>query len=224
MKVSLRALTVILIVPLTSLAAPGANEPAGPQQQTAAPTDPAAQVKLGMQYALATPRNPREAMKWFKMAADQGYADGQYRLGGMYDVGINPQDPTEAAKWYLMAANQGYRDAEYRLGILYYTGRGVNQDYAQSAKWFQKAAEHGRPEAQYRIWRNVRERARACRRVIPPLCNGDACRRPNRVARRPSTKSGIYTNRVWEHQRILPRLSSGMRKPTNKDFLTLTMP
>ena len=91
-------------------------------KQKALAGDPAAQVKVGMSYALASPRNPKEAIKWFQMAADQGYPDGEYRLGGMLDVGVSPPNPTEAIKWYTKAAGQGYMDAQYRLAVMYDQG------------------------------------------------------------------------------------------------------
>ena len=81
-------------------------------KQKATAGDPEAQVELGMQYALAAHRNAPEAMRWFRRAADHGYADGQYRLGGMYDVAVSPQNPTEAIKWYTLAAKQGHKDAQ----------------------------------------------------------------------------------------------------------------
>jgi TPR repeat protein len=120
-------------------------------KQKALAGDPAAQVQVGMSYALGSPRNVKEAIKWMQMAANQGYADGEYRLGGILDVGVVPQNPTEAIKWYTKAAAQGYRDAEYRLGVMYDHGRGVTRDYAIAAQWYTKAAEQGRAEAQYRL-------------------------------------------------------------------------
>jgi len=120
-------------------------------KQKALAGDPAAQVQVGMSYALASPRNPKEAIKWFQMAADQGYPDGEYRLGGMLDVGITPQNPTEAIKWYTKAADQGYKDAQFRLAVMYDRGRGVSQSYSEAAKWYTKAGEQGHPEAQYRL-------------------------------------------------------------------------
>src|SRR5580698_8527322 len=103
-------------------------------KQKALAGDAAAQVQVGMSYALAAPRNIKEAIRWFQLAANQGYADGEYRLGGMLDVAVVPQNPTEAIKWYTLAANQGYKDAEYRLAVMYDQGRGVSKDYAQAAK------------------------------------------------------------------------------------------
>ncbi len=71
-------------------------------------------------------RDADKAMEWFRIAAEKGDAEAQYRLGGMYDVGhINNQDPATAIKWYTLSANQHYRDAEYRLGVMYELGRGV---------------------------------------------------------------------------------------------------
>jgi uncharacterized caspase-like protein len=57
-----------------------------------------------------------EALKWYRKAADQGYADGQYALGFMYENGRGvTQDYAEALKWYRKAADQGNNDA--RLAV-----------------------------------------------------------------------------------------------------------
>ena len=51
------------------------------------------------------------ALKWYRMAAEQGDADAQTDLGIMYDNGFGvPQDYAEALKWYRKAAEQGYAD------------------------------------------------------------------------------------------------------------------
>ena len=53
------------------------------------------------------------AMKWYRMAADQGYANAQYGLGIMYDNGRGAvQDYSAAMKWYRMAADQGHANAQ----------------------------------------------------------------------------------------------------------------
>ena len=47
-------------------------------------------------------------MKFYRLAAEQGYADAQYNLGVMYANGHGvSQDYAEAAKWYRLAAEQG---------------------------------------------------------------------------------------------------------------------
>ena len=53
-------------------------------------------------------------MRWYRMAAEQGYADAQFNLGIAYDNGINvAKDTKEAVRWYRMAAEQGYALAQY---------------------------------------------------------------------------------------------------------------
>src|ERR1700740_2782073 len=105
MMVMKRLILMVLIAVSTPLAFGfvGQDDLAALKQKALA-GDPAAQVKVGMSYAFATPRNIKEAIKWMQLAADQGYADGEYRLGGLLDVATNPQNPTEAIKWYTLVA------------------------------------------------------------------------------------------------------------------------
>ena len=52
------------------------------------------------------PKDGAEAEKWFRLAADQGYAPAQYNLGVMYTNGWGvPQNYDEATKWHALAAN-----------------------------------------------------------------------------------------------------------------------
>jgi len=93
-----------------------------------------------------------EAVKWFRLAAEQGVAYAQYRLGLAYYLGNGVlQDDKEAAKWYRLAAEQGYADAQYRLGLAYYLGNGVLQDYKEAVKWYRLAAEQGDASAQLKL-------------------------------------------------------------------------
>ena len=60
-----------------------------------------------------------EAFKWYRKAAEQGYADAQYNLGNMYDKGRGvPEDKAEALKWWRKAAEQGHEDANEWLEFL----------------------------------------------------------------------------------------------------------
>ena len=80
----------------------------------------------------------------FRLAAEQGDAEGQYILGGLYEMGRGvPQDYAESVKWFRKAAEQGYLKAQINLGSMYYHGLGGPQDYTEAAKWFRKAAEQG---------------------------------------------------------------------------------
>lgn len=81
--------------------------------------------------------------------AEQGDANGQLVLGGIYEHGQGvTQNYAEAVKWYRKAAEHGNAIAQYNLGGMYYHGKGVRQDYAEAAKWYGKAAERGFVNAQ----------------------------------------------------------------------------
>jgi peptidoglycan hydrolase-like protein with peptidoglycan-binding domain len=67
---------------------------------------------------IGVPRNDAQAVRWFLLAANKGYAQAQYNLGLMYALGLSvSQDNTEAVKWYRLAAVQGYVKAETALKI-----------------------------------------------------------------------------------------------------------
>ena len=60
----------------------------------------------------------KEAVKWYKLAAEQGYANAQYNLGKMYAKGQGViQDYKEALKWYKLAAAKGYKDAGFIVSM-----------------------------------------------------------------------------------------------------------
>ena len=98
------------------------------------------------------PQNYAEAVKWYRLAADQGDAGAQYNLGVMYDQGRGvPQNYAEAVKWYRLAADQGDAIAQYNLGVMYDKGQGVPQNYAEAVKWYRLAADQGYAGAQYNL-------------------------------------------------------------------------
>jgi TPR repeat protein len=85
-----------------------------------------------------------EAVKWWRKAAEQGYADAQFNLATMYDNGNGvPKDMAEAAKWYRMAADKGNAFAQGRLGMMYLTADGIERNYSEAFKLCSKAAEQG---------------------------------------------------------------------------------
>ena len=93
-----------------------------------------------------------EAVKWFRLAAEQGHARAQASLGEMYRSGRGvPKDDGEAARWDRLAANQGLPEAQFNLGFMYFTGRGVRQDDEEADAWCRRAAEQGLARAQDRL-------------------------------------------------------------------------
>ena len=46
------------------------------------------------------PQDYKEAVKWYRLSAEQGYVKAQYNLGLMYEQGKGvPQNSEEARKW-----------------------------------------------------------------------------------------------------------------------------
>ena len=94
------------------------------------------------------PEDYREAVKWWRKAAEQGYAEAQFNLGGMYAKGEGvPEDYQEAVKWCRMAAEQGVARAQYNLGVMYQNGKGVLEDYVKAYAWMNLAGAQGDEKA-----------------------------------------------------------------------------
>ena len=98
------------------------------------------------------PEDNQEAVKWYRKAAEQGYAKAQYNLGVMYGKGEGvAEDDREAVKWYRKAAEQGIARAQYNLGNRYLRGEGVPEDDQEAVKWLRRAAEQGYARAQLNL-------------------------------------------------------------------------
>jgi uncharacterized protein len=102
--------------------------------------DPLAQVRLGVLYAdgKGVAQDYAEAMKWYRKAADQGNAEGQFNLAVMYASVM--MDEPEAAKWFRKAAEQGHALSQLFLGFDFEESHGVAQDYVEAYIWFSLAA------------------------------------------------------------------------------------
>ncbi len=82
-----------------------------------------------------------EAAKWYRLAAEQGHAGGQFNLGLMHWLGVGaPHDYAEAVTWFRRAADQGDEKAQFALGLSYLHGQGVAQDLVAAYMWFDLAA------------------------------------------------------------------------------------
>ena len=115
---------------------------------------PYAQNNLGVVYAngRGVPQDYTEAVKWSRLAADQGHAHAQFNLGVAYKKGEGvAQDYVEAVKWYRLAAAQGLAVAQFNLGVMYANGRGVPQDHVEAVKWYRLAADQGHADAQFNL-------------------------------------------------------------------------
>ena len=96
--------------------------------------------------------NYEEEVKWFRKAAERGYAEAQNDLGFCYRYGEGTEkDDKLGVYWYRMAAEAGHGEAQNNLGVCYKDGIGVEKDEEQAVFWFCKAAKQGVPAAQYNI-------------------------------------------------------------------------
>ncbi len=120
-------------------------------QEQKNPTDPAAQVRLGDTYTKGTwtiTKNDETAAEWYRKAALQGDAEGQYHLALCYDRGLGvPKNTALALEWYGKAARQGNAAAQYELGTCYRLAKGVPADLCKAYLWFNLAAASGNANA-----------------------------------------------------------------------------
>lgn len=91
----------------------------------------------------------KQAFMAAKLKADQGDANAQFSLGGMYFQGITAtKNYAKAIEWFTKAARQGHVKAKYNLGHIYYHGNGTPVDYEKAYLWFEDAAADSDTKAQ----------------------------------------------------------------------------
>jgi TPR repeat protein len=88
---------------------------------------------------------PEQTVRLIQMAAVDGDAIAQDRLGIMYAKGIGvPQNYVRAEKWFIKSANQRFPDALFNLYILYRVGpNGVEPDEAKAGSYAAQASAAG---------------------------------------------------------------------------------
>ena len=88
-----------------------------------------AQLVLGGMYfsGKGVAQDTREALRWYRQAAEQGTA--------------------EATAWVRRMAEQGNVAAQVNLGVMYEGGRGVTEDKVEAMAWYRRAVEEGSEEA-----------------------------------------------------------------------------
>ena len=146
--------------------------------------DADAQYNLGYRYVtgIGVPQDRAEAVRWLRLAADQGHTQAEDFLGRMPPMG-SQRATDNVAETELPAtlppatgqsprlrnpfrvpslrtdAEQGDADAQFNLGVMYETGGGVLQDYAEAVRWYRLAAEQGHVTCMPPAW--------VCRRTMP---------------------------------------------------------
>jgi len=77
--------------------------------------DPEAQYNIGWMYlnGYGLAMNDSRALKWWKLASEQGYTDASFSIAMLYSLGEGKveQDMDKAIAYYLMAVEDGHEDA-----------------------------------------------------------------------------------------------------------------
>lgn len=95
---------------------------------------------------IGTPVDLSEALRWYRLAAENGQPAAQFRLGVLLSR-ASPPDEAAAARWYAAAAEGGIAQAAYNLAVFYETGRGVEPDEARAAALYEQAFRGGIAQA-----------------------------------------------------------------------------
>src|SRR5438876_692798 len=106
--------------------------------------DAQSQFDLGQAFFfgdLGVAKDDAEAVKWYRKAVEQNFAQAQLNWGFSYHFGQGvAKDAVEAVKWFRKAAEQNDANAQYVLGVCYANGSGVAKDYVEGYKWTLLAA------------------------------------------------------------------------------------
>lgn len=95
--------------------------------------------------------NKKETMKWFRMAAEQGHTEAQYKLGQLLSYEKGHEE--EGFKWILKAAENGLRSAQYSTAESYEDGKGIARNYSEALKWYKKCADQNDSFSMYEVGR-----------------------------------------------------------------------
>ncbi len=146
-------IAVLGISALVSAPDVNARQPLDELRARAHQGDTGAQLALGVFHLTGdgVPRDPAEALRWFRLAAEQGNVFAQNNLGVIYqglperfrsDNDI-PVDHAESVRWFRLAAEQGHAVSAMNLAVKYRDAHGVPRDHAEALRWFRRAAELG---------------------------------------------------------------------------------
>jgi TPR repeat protein len=90
-----------------------------------------------------------EALKYFQIAANKGYADAQYKLGRFFSGKIRAEQKiNKAMETYISSADKSQSTANCSLGLMYLQGKDVPQNLNKAFKHFASAAAKNKPKSQ----------------------------------------------------------------------------
>jgi TPR repeat protein len=110
-----------------------------------------AQFAIGKCYSSGkgTPKDKTKAFECYMKAAENGYAEGQVKVGDCYFFGFDrvTKDEAKGFEWLMKAAENGADEGMVKVGYCYRYGMGgVTENKAKAFEWYMKAAENGSAE------------------------------------------------------------------------------
>jgi len=109
---------------------------------------------LGWLYenGIGVSKDKNEAIRWYKLAADQNHKQAQFNLGLFFLKDETMNDNYQSAiKWLSLAAKQGVSEAQYNLGTIYFDGLGVVQNFKKAFDNYLMSAENGFVMSQHKL-------------------------------------------------------------------------
>ena len=105
-----------------------------------------AMIRLGdsLENGTAGVQDVDDAFRWFRKAAEEGHAVGQFKTGMAYayGIGVDP-DWSRAMRWYHEAAEQGHAEAEYAVGMIHCYGLAGESDKPKAIEWYKRSLADG---------------------------------------------------------------------------------
>jgi hypothetical protein len=114
---------------------------------------PEAQYKLALSLAeTGDDVDDAKAVGLYRMAADQGHVEAQFKLGEILVAGRGVRrDLQEALQLFTAAADKNHAEACFHIGFMYDEGSGVRQDPIEAEKWYRRASELGSKAGEYGV-------------------------------------------------------------------------
>lgn len=117
---------------------------------------PDAILAMGWFYfnGFGTPRDLRQAERWYRRSARLGDPRAMFSLG---EIACDEKSFETARQWFELAHKHGHTRSLYWLGKLYWRGQGVTRDRVKAMKLFEQAARANNYEAM-RLMRFINRR------------------------------------------------------------------
>ena len=130
----------VLLVAMPAMAVPDHSAEIARLTPLADKGDAAAQYRVGVLYADS--QNLPEALRYYRLAADQNHHEAQARLAMLSCNGQGvPKNADECIRLYRLAADGGVTQAQVNLAARYLTGDGTSTNHGEAARFARLAAD-----------------------------------------------------------------------------------